>query len=442
MNGSRQQNVGSAEEATQGGEAQRDFTWVEASIWTERMLSALGNGVKGGKWFSLMDKVFAPKTLAAAWTKVRANKGAAGVDGQSIERFAAKAEDYLAELSAALRAGSYRPQAVKRVDIPKGEGKTRPLGIPTVKDRIVQQAVRLVIEPIFETRFRDGSYGFRPGRGCHDALREVDRLIKDGYVHVVDADLASYFDSIPHERLMARVEEKVSDGRVLDLIRGWLKADILKGLERWTPTRGSPQGAVISPLLANIYLDPLDAAMAERGRRMVRYADDFVILCRTREEADAALAEVGAWVNENGLALHPEKTHVGDCRQPGQGFEFLGYRFEAGQRHVHQKSLNKFKDSIREKTRRTRGDSLACAVKDLNPLLRGWFGYFKHAHHTTFGKLDGFVRRRLRAVLRKQEKRPGRGVCRADHRRWPNAFFAEAGLFALHAAWLSARQSR
>jgi RNA-directed DNA polymerase len=406
------------------------------------MLSALGNGVKGGKWFSLMDKVFAPKTLAAAWTKVRANKGAAGVDGQSIERFAAKAEDYLAELSAALREGSYRPQAVKRVDIPKGGGRTRPLGIPTVKDRIVQQAVRLVIEPIFESRFRDGSYGFRPGRGCHDALREVDRLIRDGYAHVVDVDLASYFDSIPHDRLVARVEEKVRDGRVLDLIRGWLKADILKGLEKWTPAQGSPQGAVISPLLANIYLDPLDAAMAERGRRMVRYADDFVILCRTREEADAALAEVRAWVSENGLALHPEKTHVGDCRQPGHGFEFLGYRFEAGQRHVRQKSLNKFKDSIREKTRRTRGDSLVCAVADLNPLLRGWFGYFKHAHHTTFGKLDGFVRRRLRAVLRKQEKRPGRGICRADHQRWPNAFFAEAGLFALHTAWLSARQSR
>jgi RNA-directed DNA polymerase len=442
MNGSRQQTAGSAEEATQGGEAQRDFTWVEASVWTERMLSALSNGVKGGKWFSLMDKVFAPKTLAAAWTKVRANKGAAGVDGQSIERFAAKAEDYLAELSAVLRAGAYRPQAVKRVDIPKGDGRTRPLGIPTVKDRIVQQAVRLVIEPIFETRFRDGSYGFRPGRGCHDALREVDRLIKDGYAHVVDADLAGYFDSIPHDRLLARVEEKVSDGRILDLIRGWLKADILKGLERWTPAKGSPQGAVISPLLANIYLDPLDAAMAERGRRMVRYADDFVILCRTREEADAALAEVRAWVSENGLALHPEKTHVGDCRQPGQGFEFLGYRFEAGQRHVRQKSLNKFKDSIREKTRRTRGDSLARAVADLNPLLRGWFGYFKHAHHTTFDKLDGFVRRRLRAVLRQQEKRPGRGVCRADHQRWPNAFFAEAGLFALHTAWLSARQSR
>ena len=285
MNGSRQQTVGSAGEATQGGEAQRDFTWVEASIWTERMLSALGNGVKGGKWFSLMDKVFAPKTLAAAWTKVRANKGAAGVDGQSIERFAAKAEDYLAELSEALREGAYRPQAVKRVDIPKGDGRTRPLGIPTVKDRIVQQAVRLVIEPIFESRFRDGSYGFRPGRGCHDGLREVDRLIKDGYAYVVDADLAGYFDSIPHDRLMARVEEKVSDGRILDLIRGWLKADILKGLERWTPAQGSPQGAVISPLLANIYLDPLDAAMAERGRRMVRYADD----CAPRRREEEAL---------------------------------------------------------------------------------------------------------------------------------------------------------
>lgn len=446
MNGSRQQSAGSADEAKQGAEAQRDFSWAEASVWTQRMLSALGNGVKGGKWFSLMDKVFAPKTLAAAWTKVKANKGAAGVDGQSVERFAAKADDYLAELQIiknwALREEGYHPQAVKRVDIPKGDGRTRPLGIPTVKDRIVQQAVRLVIEPIFETGFREGSYGFRPGRGCHDALREVDRLIKEGYAHVVDADLAGYFDSIPHDRLMARVEERVSDGRVLDLLRGWLKADILKGLERWTPTKGSPQGAVISPLLANIYLDPLDAAMAERGYRMVRYADDFVILCRTREEADAALEAVRAWVNENGLTLHPEKTHVGDCRQPGQGFEFLGYRFEAGRRFVRARSLTKLKDSIRDKTRRTRGDSLARVVADLNPVLRGWFGYFKHAHRTTFERLDGFTRRRLRALLRKQEKRPGQGICRADHQRWPNAFFANAGLFALHTAWDSARQSR
>ena len=406
------------------------------------MLSALVNGVHGGKWFSLMDKVFAPKTLALAWTKVRANKGAAGVDGQSIERFAARQDDYLAELSAALKDGSYRPQAVKRVDIPKGDGKTRPLGIPTVKDRVVQQAVRLVIEPIFEHGFADGSYGFRPGRGCHDALREVDALLKDGFTHVVDADLKAYFDTIPHDALVARIETKVIDGKVLDLIRGWLTADILKGLERWTPTQGSPQGAVISPLLANIYLDPLDKLMAAKGYRMVRYADDFVILCRTHEDAEAALAEVRTWVEANGLTLHPDKTHVGDCRIPGQGFEFLGYRFEAGKRYVRKKSLNKLKDSIRAKTSRSRGDSLERVIKDLNRVLRGWFGYFKQAHVTTFGILDGFVRRRLRAFLRKQQKRPGRGICRADHHAWPNAFFAKAGLFALHAARQTARQPR
>jgi len=406
------------------------------------MLSALENGVKGGKWYSLKDKVYASKTLEVAWTKVRANKGAAGVDGQSIERFAARADAYLAELSAALREGTYHPQAVKRVDMPKGDGRTRPLGIPTVKDRIVQQAVKLVIEPIFEKEFCDGSYGFRPGRGCHDALREVDRLIKEGCTFVVDADLQSYFDTIPHDGLMARVEDKVSDGRVLDLIGGWLKADILKGLERWTPAGGTPQGAVISPLLANIYLHPLDALMADRGYRMVRYADDFVILCRSCAEAETALDEVRSWVAENGLTLHPDKTRVGDCRQLGEGFDFLGYRFEAGRRDVRRKSLERLKDTIREKTRRTRGDSLARVIVDLNRTLRGWFGYFKHARSRTLRVLDMFTRRRLRALLRKQEKRPGLGICRADHRRWTNAFFADAGLIALHTAWQTARQSR
>jgi RNA-directed DNA polymerase len=428
--------------AAHDAEARPRLAGAEAAVWTERMLSALVNGVKGGKWFSLMDKVFAPGTLALAWAKVRANKGAAGVDGQSIKRFAAKADLYLSELSAALREGTYRPQPVKRVDIPKGDGRTRPLGIPTVKDRIVQQAVRLVIEPIFEHGFAEGSYGFRPRRGCHDALREVDELIRDGYTFVVDADLKSYFDMIPHDRLVARIEEHIIDGGVLDLIRGWLKADILKGLDRWTPTAGSPQGAVISPLLANIYLDPLDKLMAARGYRMVRYADDFVILCRTREAADAALDEVRAWVEANGLTLHPEKTHVGDCRVPGQGFEFLGYRFEAGRRSVRKKSLDKLKDTIRERTRRTRGDSLDVVIADLNRVLRGWFGYFKLAQSRTFIDLDKLIRRRLRALLRKQEKRPGIGRTVDDQKRWPNAYFADAGLFALHTAWRTARQSR
>ena len=259
-------------------------SWVEACVWSERMLAALDNGVKGGKWFSLIDKVYQPATLQAAWGRVAVNAGAAGVDRQSVEQFAARAEQYLGELEAALKAGNYEwpeaspPMAVLRVEIPKGAGKMRPLGIPAVKDRIVQTALKFVIEPIFEREFQDTSYGFRPGRGCKDALREVDRLLKAGYTQVVDADLSSYFDTIPHTRLMARVGERVSDGRILALIEAFLHQDIVKGAQRWTPTGGTPQGAVISPLLANVYLHPLDCLMRENGYQMVRYADDFVVL--------------------------------------------------------------------------------------------------------------------------------------------------------------------
>jgi RNA-directed DNA polymerase len=423
--------------ATRDAETHK-WSWLEASVWTERMVSALENGVKGGRWYSLMDKVWAPATLEAAWEKVFANGGAAGVDGQSLERFDAGEELYLEELAAALREGSYRPQPVKRVDIPKGDGGRRPLGIPTVKDRIVQTAVKFVLEPIFEVSFHPMSFGFRPGRSCKDALREVDRLIGEGHCYVVDADLKSYFDSIPHERLMQRIEERVSDGRILGLLRSFLAQDILREMQRWTPLTGTPQGAVISPLLANIYLHPLDERMSGLGYRMVRYADDFVVLCKSREEALAALAQLRAFADENGLSLHPDKTHIGDCRQAGEGFEFLGYRFEAGRRLVRKKSLTRLKDKIREKTRRTRGDSLERIVVGLNRTLKGWFGYFKHAHPRTFIALDQFVRRRLRSLLRKQAKRPGLGRCRADHQRWPNAFFAQAGLLALHTARLAA----
>lgn len=429
--------------AKQGAENQdRDWSWVEASVWTERMLSALANGVKGNKWFSLMDKVERPSTLAAAWHKVASNGGAAGVDRQSIDRFAARSDEYLGELAQSLKERSYRPQAVRRVEIPKGDGRTRPLGIPTVKDRIVQTALKFVLEPIFEAQFLNGSYGFRPGMGCKDALREVDGLLREGCTFVVDADLQNYFDTIPHARLMQRVEEHISDGPVLELIANFLKQDIMYEARSWTPVGGTPQGAVISPLLANVYLHPLDALMKADGYRMVRYADDFVILCGSREEATQALEKVRSWVTENGLTLHPDKTHVGDCRQPGEGFEFLGYRFEAGQRQVRKKSLQRLKEKIREKTRRTIGKSLKQVVNDLNPMLRGWFGYFKHAPERTFLSLDGLIRRRLRAILRKHLKRPGFGRCLNDHRRWPNSFFAQAGLFTMHTALLEARQSR
>jgi RNA-directed DNA polymerase len=278
-------------------------------------------------------------------------------------------------------------------------------------------------------------------------LREVDRLLKAGFTWVVDADLQGYFDSIPHDRLMTLVKGSISDGPVLALIEGFLQQDIMKDMARWRPVlakagTGTPQGAVISPLLANLYLHPLDLLMEQSGWQMVRYADDFVILCRSEAEALAALRQVEAWVAANGLTLHPEKTRLGDSRQPGQGFDFLGYRFEAGRRLVRKKSLKALKDKVRSMTVRSRGDSLERIVNDLNPLLRGWFGYFQHATPALFGVLDGFVRRRLRAVLRKQEKRPGIGRCRADHQRWPNAFFAAHGLFTLRLAYEHARHSR
>ena len=406
------------------------------------MLAALGNGVKGSKWFSLIDKVYRPSTLNAAWQQVKANKGAAGIDRQSIERFAANEQVYLNELAKQLEQGTYQAQAVKRVEIPKAGGKTRPLGIPTVKDRIAQTAVKRVIEPIFEKEFLAMSYGFRPGKGCKDALRQVDACLKAGYTHVVDADLKGYFDSIPHERLKTRIEERISDGRLLQLLASWLQQDIVQDLERWTPTAGTPQGAVISPLLANLYLHPLDVKMSALGYRMVRYADDFVILCQTAPQAQKALQEVQAWVEENGLTLHPDKTHVGDCLVPGQGFEFLGYRFEAGRRWVRDKSLQGFKDKIRAKTGRSRGASMAAIIADLTPTIRGWYGYFKHAYRTTFPGLDGFVRRRLRAILRRQQKRPSRGMCLNDHRQWPNAYFANMGLFTMSQTHQNASQSR
>jgi len=407
------------------------------------MLAALGNGVKGGKWYSLWDKVSDRRTLEASWKAVARNKGAAGVDGESVQRFAAHAERYVEELETDLKAGRYRPQGVRRTHIPKAGGGQRPLGIPTVKDRIVQGALKRVLEPIFEWEFLDVSYGFRPGRSAKEALRAVDRALKEENTWVVDADLKEYFDSIPHEALMEELRERISDGRVLAVIEAYLGQDIFEELKRWTPTRGTPQGAVLSPLLANLYLHGLDRWMSERGYRIVRYADDFVILCAEQGEAQGALEQIQIWTAAHGLTLHPDKTRVGDCRQRGQGFEFLGYRFEGGRRWVRKKSLKVLKEKLRAKTRRSRGASLVQIVAELNPMLRGWFGYFKHAHRSEFPAIDRFIRRRLRAILRRHAHLPGRhGHSRKDHQRWPNAFFARHGLFTLSEAHAAASQSR
>jgi len=416
--------------ATHGGEVRARWAWTEPAVWSERMLEALEQGVKGGTWFSLIDKVYAPRTLAAAWRQVKARDGAGGVDRQTVEQFEAHADSYLQGLSEALRTGTYAPQPVRRCWIDKpGRVEKRPLGIPTVTDRVVQTALRLVLEPIFEREFLPSSYGFRPGRGCKDALREVQRLLDGGATWVVDADIKSYFDTIPHDPLLAEVRTRVADGGVLKLLAAYLTQGVLDGLEQWTPETGTPQGAVISPLLANLYLHPVDQALATGRYQVVRYADDLVILCRSEVEAQRALTLLTHLLTGRGLRLHPEKTRIVDASHPG-GFDFLGYHFERGMHWPRRKSLRKLKDTVRRHTRRTRGVSLAVIVAELNPVLRGWFGYFQHSHHTTFPAVDKWVRMRLRSLLRKRRGRRGRGRG-SDHQRWPNAYFHALGLFDL-----------
>lgn len=417
------------------------WDWVAASVWTPRMLAALeANGVRGGKWHSLIDKVYALPNLYAAWAEVKANKGAAGVDHQTIEHYEGDLDANLNKLAAQLRDGSYVPQAVRRVWIPKpGSREDRPLGIPTVRDRVVQTALRNVIEPIFEVGFAAQSYGFRPGRGCQDALQRVEQLLDAEYTFVVDADLKSYFDTIPHAAMLARVATKVADGRVLALLGAFLQQEVMSTMGTPPPEAGTPQGAVISPLLSNIYLDPLDHLMAGRGWEMVRYADDFVILCRSQAEAEQALSLVRDWTAQAGLTLHPEKTRVVDATQRG-GFDFLGYHFERGYKWPRQKSVQKLKDRVRELTKRTSGESLRAIITQLNKTLRGWYEYFQHSHRTTWPRLDKWIRMRLRSILRRRSHRSGRGRG-ADHQRWPNAYFEAQGLFNFGAATASKGQS-
>lgn len=415
----------------------RNWDWVEPTVWNSRMLAALEKGVKGGKWYSLFDKVMRPRNLDAAFRCVADNGGSAGVDNVTIDMFGQRLSEELPKIVGQLEDGTYEPQAVKRVYIPKpGSDEGRPLGIPTVRDRVVQTALRNVIEPIFERDFAPGSYGFRPGRGCKDALRRVDERLKEGYVYVVDADLKSYFDTIPKDKLMELIRQKVTDGKVLALIEAFLNQEVFDSVKRWTPQTGTPQGAVISPLLANIYLDPLDHMMADRGFEMVRYADDFVILCRTRSGAEEALRLVQEWTQHMGLTLHPEKTHIAHAIE--EGFEFLGYHFHDGERWPRKKSLTKLKDTVRSKTKRANGHSMKYVIMDLNRTLRGWFEYYKHSKWYIFDRLDSWIRGRLRAILRRRAGLKGR-ACGEDNHRWPNTYFAKLGLFSLLGAYETQR---
>ena len=417
--------------AKQGREVPQRWEWAEASVWTERMVATLERGIKGGKWYSLNDKVWKLENLHSAARQVKANGGAAGVDGLSCEAYLKDSALRLERVQDKLQKGSYQPSPVKRVWIPKlGSKELRPLGVPTVEDRIVQTAMRNVIEPIFERLFAEHSYGFRPGRGAKDALRRVDQLLKAGKVWVVDADLKAYFDTIPQAPLMALVEEQIADRRVLELIGKMLQQGVMESAKGWQPTQqGTPQGAVISPLLANLYLNPLDQEMARQGQEMVRYADDFVILCESQAEAQEVLEQLRHWTAAAGLMLHPVKTRIVDASQRG-GLDFLGYHFERGHRWPRQKSQDKFRETIRQKTRKRDPRPMPQIIADVNRTLRGWFNYFQHSVRNVFELEDGWVRQRLRTILRRRHKGTGRARGR-DHQRWPNAYFADLGLFSL-----------
>ena len=368
------------------------------------MLAAPEQRVKGDRWFALIDKVYAERNLPAASQQVAKNDGAAGIDQQQAADWLRPLPEAIWELSDKLRADDYVPSSIKRVHIPKpGTTETRPLGIPTVRDRIVQAAIVNVIEPIFERDFAEHSDGFRPGRGCRDALRRRDPLIGQGHHSVVDADRKGDFDTIPHDLLMARVSETIADGKLPSLIEAFLKAPIQDGSNRIVPTAGPPQGAVRSPLLSNIHLNPLDHLMQQSGSPMVRYADDYVILCRTADEAATALDLVTQWTADNGLTLHPTKTKIVDVGT--EGFDFLGYHFRDHRHWPREKSLKKPKDTLPQKTRRTSGDSLPCVIAKPNQTLRGWFASFQHSSYRTILRdLDKWLRMRLRSLLRKRRK--------------------------------------
>jgi RNA-directed DNA polymerase len=350
-------------------------------------------------WYSLYDKIYAKANLEKAFSHVKKNKGAPGVDKVTIKMYEQKLEDNLEVLQEKLKSKTYRPKPVRRKMIEKDNGKLRPLGIPTVEDRVVQAAMRNILEPIFEEDFLPCSYGFRPSISAHMALDKVTEHLEAGYHYVIDADLQSYFDTIPHDKLVQQIRKRVTDGSVIRLIQQFLRAGVLEGeLYQETP-EGAPQGGVLSPLLSNIYLHQLDQLMTDRGHRIVRFADDFIILCKSQKGAERVMKGVKIFLEEElGLTVNQEKTKV--VYSEKEPFTFLGFEFKGNIRRIDPKKEAKFKKRVKEITRRNQTVNIKTLIEEkLNSYLRGWANYFRHGNvKTKFKTWDSWIRRRLRMI--------------------------------------------
>lgn len=383
------------------------------------------------KWYSLYDKVFNVKNLESAWEQVKHNRGSGGVDGVSIALFESNLKQNLADLHVKLKTKTYTPQPVRRVYIPKANGKRRPLGIPTIRDRIVQQALLNVLQPIFEPTFQDCSFGFRPGRNAHQAIAKIEEYLKVGYTWVVDADITDFFGSVNHDRLLTAVNAEVADGSVLKLVKMFLRAGMMEDGHLKTVSTGTPQGGVVSPLLANVYLNSFDRELTKRGYKLIRYADDFVILCKRKKKAERTLQVVTELLSVQQLTLSAEKTRLGNYQV--QSFEFLGFWFKklygTPRKGPRQKSREAFRNSVRFLTRRQQPRNLKMVIKQLNPTIRGWGNYFKVGDTMQlFGELDSWIRMRLRSFAKKK-----RWTSISASTEYPNQRLAKLGLVSLRA---------